>query len=397
MNSVSLNIDTVSRDSVLSLSVILIFLSESVFRVTSQLIQNSAVYGIYIIITIIILINIIIQLAKSDVRLFCLSECIFFTFCAVSFLRGHSDVSNLLDTAVTALSVCIPAASAFVAIDDKRVLLSWFRSVSPFWALALSCAIVLLHNESSYSDGSAMVLSYCVILPVLFLVQEVLSGLRIFPFCSLVITLVVLIAFGSRGPLLSVAFLLLAESVKKIRGGNARPAAMMVLFTVAGFFVLGNLDAILIPILDFLRENNIYYSRNIYYLVNGISFDLSDRGGIWAEALDLFSRNPLYGWGINSSEKLIGVNPHNTVLEMAVSCGAVGLIPYILLLVSGIAQSLTFTDSRNSSEQFLEIFAAYSLPFLLIRSYLFTTTGLYLFLAASAICMKRRNNKEVGE
>ncbi|WP_158095779.1 O-antigen ligase family protein [Collinsella sp. An271] len=383
------------KDIELSYSIILLFLSESAFRVVSQLIQNNIISTIYILSVLLIFIIIIMKLIKYDIRYFCVIECVFLFLCATSFVRGHSDVPTLLDTTVTALFTCIPAVAAFIAIDDKQILLSRLRKVCPFWALALSCAIVLLHNENSYSDGSAMVLSYSAMLPVLFLVQELLNGFKVLTLCSLIATLVVLIAFGSRGPLLAVVFLLLVESVKKIRRGNARAAIVMLASIISVLIILGNIDTILIPVLDYLKYNNIYYSRNLYYIVNGISFDLSSRGDIWGEALDLFSQSPLYGWGINSAEKLISVNPHNTVLELAVSCGVLGLIPYILVSVSGIILSLTSKDFNNPLRLLLEIFASYSLPFLLIRSYLFTTTGIYLFLAASTMCMREKETQKV--
>lgn len=53
---------------------------------------------------------------------------------------------------------------------------------------------------------------------------------------------------------------------------------------------------------------------------------------LWGRALDYIYLNP-FGYGLESSWHLLGYTPHNFILEVLLSSGIVGLVPYLVLLM----------------------------------------------------------------
>ncbi len=79
----------------------------------------------------------------------------------------------------------------------------------------------------------------------------------------------------------------------------------------------------------------------------------SGRIEVWAYVLDLISQHPLFGYGTNQSRELIAPlralnSTHNTFLEVWISSGIMGVIPYLTLLLvilfSSIRYSLHFRN-----------------------------------------------------
>ncbi len=79
----------------------------------------------------------------------------------------------------------------------------------------------------------------------------------------------------------------------------------------------------------------------------------SGRLDIWLYVLDLIYQHPLFGYGANQSRELIAPlralnSTHNTFLEVWISSGITGVIPYITLLISILFSSIKhFFYSKN--------------------------------------------------
>lgn len=69
------------------------------------------------------------------------------------------------------------------------------------------------------------------------------------------------------------------------------------------------------------------------------SFDEEPRFQLWSRALDFILQNP-FGYGLESSWRLVGYTPHNFILEILLSSGFLGLIPFIALLVIWLSLGL---------------------------------------------------------
>jgi O-antigen ligase len=73
---------------------------------------------------------------------------------------------------------------------------------------------------------------------------------------------------------------------------------------------------------------------------------LSDRKGLWVEAIAVFEQNPLTGLGIGAPEGLLSIAAHNTALEVLMAGGMISF----LLFYSPFTLAMVQLDRVRSSE-----------------------------------------------
>lgn len=95
------------------------------------------------------------------------------------------------------------------------------------------------------------------------------------------------------------------------------------------------------------------------------------RNQLWLPALNAIANNPL-GYGLNSSETIIGFYPHNIFLEILFSAGIFGLIPFLLILF------ILFYQIRM-----IVAYSSYYLPVAMISIYLLLMWNVSFDLASS--------------
>ena len=157
---------------------------------------------------------------------------------------------------------------------------------------------------------------------------------------------VVLLATGSRGAILGIAFgvLVYLWSVRKvsIRSSLVAAALSALLYTA-----VGGADTVRqVPGLRRLvPKDSIEDDLDIAELRA-----LSGRGEVWKLTLELFEKNPWrgYGWGVESelleihSDRIHyhqGAHVHNSYLSLLLQVGLLGAIPIVLLLLTAVRRS----------------------------------------------------------
>ncbi|MGK7950547.1 MAG: O-antigen ligase family protein [Xenococcaceae cyanobacterium] len=95
------------------------------------------------------------------------------------------------------------------------------------------------------------------------------------------------------------------------------------------------------------------------------------RIGLYQGAIRAIIENPL-GYGLNAAEKLIGFYPHNIFLEILISAGIIGLIPFLILV------ALYIHKMKNTVKK-----SSYHVPFAMMSLYLFFTWNVSFDLASS--------------
>ncbi len=96
---------------------------------------------------------------------------------------------------------------------------------------------------------------------------------------------------------------------------------------------------------------------------------------LYQAAIKAIIENP-FGYGLNAAEKLVGFYPHNIFLEILISAGIIGLIPFLLLLI------LYFQKIKKTVKN-----SSYHLPFAIMSLYLFFTWNTSFDLASSYMCI----------
>ena len=70
----------------------------------------------------------------------------------------------------------------------------------------------------------------------------------------------------------------------------------------------------------------------VFEVISGERDDYNNRLGMLLGGINLFMKNPITGYGINSENYLMGKNFHNTFLTFGVELGIIGIIILILLI-----------------------------------------------------------------
>lgn len=96
---------------------------------------------------------------------------------------------------------------------------------------------------------------------------------------------------------------------------------------------------------------------------------------LYQAALRVIADNP-FGYGLNAAEQLIGFYPHNIFLEILISAGIIGIIPFLILLV------LFIQNMRNTLKK-----SSYHIPFAMMSLYLFFIWNTSFDLASSYMCI----------
>lgn len=150
---------------------------------------------------------------------------------------------------------------------------------------------------------------------------------------------------SSREHLLALAVVLLIITALYVREINrSRLWAVLV-----GSCVILLLAALLLDpyILDAIR----YVSHDVLLVDSpdrGIDSGFTGRTTIWAETFDLWLKFPLFGIGFRQHEQfLAGAPAHNAYLAMLADTGLLGLIVYLVLLITSLVASWGIQDQRT--------------------------------------------------
>jgi O-antigen ligase len=94
-----------------------------------------------------------------------------------------------------------------------------------------------------------------------------------------------------------------------------------------------------------------YFNRDILLLDSrerGINSGFTGRTDIWAETVGLWLKSPLLGIGFRQHERfLAGWPAHNAYLAMLADMGLVGLVVYLVLLISSLVAAWSIQDQRT--------------------------------------------------
>lgn len=141
---------------------------------------------------------------------------------------------------------------------------------------------------------------------------------------------------GSRGPLIALVVSLLFIIIVQ---GKAMQLIKYLFFGVFIMIFLYYLST-LINSITFVRFFNVVEE----YQTNDDSFT---RLVIWRDAIDQFLSSPIVGDSIQTNSILYPY-PHNQFIEVLMSTGLIGFIPYFLLMLNGILKSIKIVRYRKT-------------------------------------------------
>lgn len=77
-------------------------------------------------------------------------------------------------------------------------------------------------------------------------------------------------------------------------------------------------------------------SRNDTISLGGAELATAGRTEVWADAIRFFLKNPIFGTGYNSYQRLTGVDTHNVYLKCMAEQGIIGIVIYLWLYIKAL-------------------------------------------------------------
>lgn len=246
---------------------------------------------------------------------------------------------NLSFTTVMYVSIAIYIKNELNTIN--KTLKSCMRiitlcNVSLFFIAIKKYGIVFLFNEAIKYDGGITLItfSYSIIITAnicLYLLINKSDKSKVEPFIFFIINVLLVIAMGKRGALLSIiipSLLIWLFSNKTFKQSLTYIFIAICLY----YIVIAYIDDF-ISILSFFNERLGSAVKSAYY-----EGDTNGRDIMWETAIEQFDKNVLWGY----YPKLIecsnltfyySFHPHNIWLESLMTMGLVGSIPFFLYII----------------------------------------------------------------
>ncbi|MFW6008892.1 MAG: O-antigen ligase family protein [archaeon] len=236
------------------------------------------------------------------------------------------------------------------------------------YILLIGFVISILNLLKLLSIGSySMSLSYYMLLPALMYLNYFFNKKKLSYILFFLISLMIIISFGARGPILCISIYFLYELIRFNKKMDIKSFILYVLIIFSLIIIVFFYEDILIFINDFLgnfgirsRTINLFIRENIH---------MSGRDDIFMKGIQTIRDNPLIGVGIAGDRHLRGNYIHNIFLEILMNYGVIiGLFLIILILSMSIWG--IFLNEKNKSDLIAIWFCMGFVPLLVSSSYL---------------------------
>lgn len=186
-----------------------------------------------------------------------------------------------------------------------------------------------------------MIFGYEVMLPIFigFYIAYKLYDSSLYGVLSIVSFILILI-WGNRMAAFACIFVVLSFEVIFNNKTTKRTLYIFLFILAISVFFL-NIDKIITIVTELLNKYNINsYSIKSFldYLTGKVSHLSYGREVIWNNAVSLFNKKPLFGYGIGYFQNFYGVYVHNIFLDLLVSYGLAMTLLVILLLFNSFVQ-----------------------------------------------------------
>lgn len=280
--------------------------------------------------------------------MFVVAESVLITMYLVSyFIYGYVSLSMLAPVMFYSVFLYFPLGVCAYCIINKGILFDLMYRYSLIIQIIL--VSVLLNVGRMEQETYSMSTGYALILAVLIIGSHWLKTKKLYDFIFVAADLIIIILFGSRGPILCfVAFVFIHICVSNVLTQRRKVLYAALLIMAVGFLLFNYL--FIITVVADLLEKFGYSSRTLRLLADGLGTYDSGRGTIQAEAVRLIYEKPWFGWGAVGGRETgpVPKYPHNIYLELLLSFGIpFGIILSVIItfiFVKGVFQKETFSQ-----------------------------------------------------
>jgi hypothetical protein len=259
----------------------------------------------------------------------------------------------------------LPSLIYAMSIRDLTILKIIMRKSSIVVLITGVIISILLIAGISSIGSYSMSLSYYMLLPAVYYLNEILNKYHTKYLILFIISALVIISLGSRGAILCIILFIIMRVI-----GTAPKVTGKKAYWLYGVFSIGIIvgffrNSLLMFINNVLLKFGIRSRSVVLFLQGGVY--LSGREALYINVIQYLANNPIFGIGIGGDRRLIGSYPHNIILEILANYGLIiGVFISLVLLYFLLKAIFNF----KSNETIIMWIALGFVPLLVSQSYL---------------------------
>lgn len=321
---------------------------------------------------------------KRTFKKFLFSEVIVLMLFVITFLIGAYDADVINSIIFDALIVFVPLGICTYSIVNKQVLLDRLYKWSWLIQGILIVIFLLFSDTSAYSMSASNALMF----QILIMTDHYLKDKKIYDLLMIILDLMLIVMFGSRGALLCfIAYILFRVLAFD---GNRKRIIRVGAGCILGICFLLFYKQIFSFIFEVLEANGMY-SRTIKLLLLGQITGGSGRLELYQMYWEKILESPLLGWGVAGGWIEGGSYPHNLFIELLLAFGIPAGASLIIFLIGYSVKGLR-SKCEASRRVFLILLS--NIMVLMVSSSFVLWPTFYMFIFA---CFYRKGKSTLHE
>lgn len=320
--------------------------------------SSMIIVGICFAISIMVRINYI----KCAFNSMIFMEMIFFAFLVFTLLRYSGYNRVILIRCFWTIAFCIPMFALFYKVSNLNMVLAQTSHAVTFVIVLM--LVVTLTADRGQADYD-MTVGYILLYPICFSMSRIRENKKYI--CLVLMSGLIILVYGSRGPLLAVmifALMIFLFDKEKRNAENFVWRMILVFFVIIVCFFYRE---ILLFVRDIFNNKGISVRTIEKLLMGNIAVD-SGRSIFYDLAIKNIHEKPILGWGIAGDVVCMEQYPHLLFLEIVLDFGyIIGGMLSLFVLYRIIK---TFIIFHFKNEELCILFCCGFVPLLLSHSYL---------------------------
>ena len=216
------------------------------------------------------------------------------------------------------------------------------------------------HITSSTWSSYSMPLSYVTLVAVMWLLYKFFRNESWINFIFILVGLIVIIAYGSRNPLLAIAAYVVIQTIRNAHNGRIK-GSRRILYSLGCVLIVVMALMWRQMIAEFAKILNIFsINSRTLTLMSQSTISTSGRDVIHSSLWQLLNQYPIFGLGVGGDVSLINESAHGLYLSLLTSYGYIlgGIAIAVILFICAKA----FFRSNGTNREIVLIYICMVLP-----------------------------------
>jgi O-antigen ligase len=319
-------------------------------------------------------------LTRADPRVWLLGG-IWLSAFAVGVLIGQGS-GDFYVTIAEDLLIGLGWMTVASAVRDYRRCRRYLYAAAPVILLAVIIELWSPSSEAANNASYSQYIAYEALPAVLIFIDATFESRRVVNGALAIVSAVLMLSAGARGPLVVVALFIIARIVLHIRE-SPRAAIVTAGVGAAATLLLAQFYSAILGALQPVLERSGLSTRVVVSLLNGTVFEDRARSELIDHTLNIINQHPFTGVGMSNERPILarwmgapveteslGWYPHNVFLELWAQFGVILGTLLLMLLLGAILRVLVGSVDLDRRALVLVFVGLGLLPLLFSASYL---------------------------